>query len=65
MKPHLMAVEMERRGCPISRHPQDTICIPNPVGNTKNPCPPGGFTSSVGGSLTMGDKIEFFFIRTP
>lgn len=35
MKPHLMAVEMERRGWPITRHPQDPICILNPVGNTR------------------------------
>ena len=35
-RPHLMAVEMERRGGPVSKHPQDTICIFILWGNKEN-----------------------------
>lgn len=35
MRPHLVAVEVERRGWAINKHLQDTIHVLNPLGKTR------------------------------
>lgn len=50
------------KGCHNNKHPQDTICILNPLGIARKmpeACPPGASISS------LGEGNELFFITSP